>query len=199
MTATVTLNNYGLSASGSVGVADTTVSMSGYIHTDGTYLITASATVAVEGYQLASASFTLEKTATSFRFQALGDLTLGSRTLASVTVNFSTGGGFSASISITWGFTFTASLTVNSSGSFDFWTEARNLGLSAAGCSLSGSFQLHVWGADALHVNFYAGGTASVRLAGATVFSGGIQVTSAGRITVTYSTWLGNVSVTFSI
>ncbi len=199
MGATVTLNNYGLNASGSVGVAGTTVSMAGYIHTDGTYLLTASTTVALQGYQLASATFTLEKTTSNFRFQALGDLTLGSRTLASVTVNFQTDGGFSAGIAITWGYTFTATLSVSNTGSFDFTTAAQNLGLSAAGCSLSGSYSLHVWGTDALHVSFSASGTASVKLSGVTVFSGGIGVSSAGKITVTYSTWLGNVSVTFSI
>ena len=163
MGATVTVNNYGLSASGSVMVAGSTLSMSGYIHTDGTYLLTASGNITLRGYQFASASFTLEQTASRFRFEAVADLALGSRTLAGITVSFDTSGGFSAGISITWGFTFTATLSVSSTGSFDFTTSVRNLSLSAAGCSLSGSYSLHVWGADALHVSFTASGSASVK------------------------------------
>ncbi len=195
MSASVTLNNSGLYASGSVSVAGGTLSMGGYVQTNGSFLITASGTVTLHGYQFASASFTL----TPSSFDATADLTLSSHTLASAGIHFSADGSFNASVSIDWGFTFTASMAVSVSGSFDFYTSFHNLGLSHNGYGLTGSFRLHVWGTSSSNVTFNAGGTAQVKLAGATVFSGNISVSSAGKITVSCSTPFGSVSVTFTI
>lgn len=195
MAATVTLDNSGLFAQGNVSVAGSSLSMSGSIQTNGSFEITASGTVTLNGYQFASASFRL----TPSSFYATADLKLGSKTLSSVTVYFATDGSFSASIAIDWGFTFTATLNVSPDGSFAFTTAARNLNLTANGYGLTGSYSLSVSGTSSTNVSFDASGTATVKLASATVFSGGISVSSKGEITISYSTWLGTVSVTFKI
>ena len=195
MSASVTLNNTGLYASGSVSVAGGSLSMGGYIRTNGSFLITASGTVTLHGYQFASASFTL----TQSSFDATADLNLGSHTLASAAIHFSADGSFNANVSINWGYTFTASMAVSVSGSFDFTTSGHNLGLSLNGYGLTGSYQLHVWGSSSSSANFDASGTAQVKLAGVKVFSGDISVSSAGKITVSCSTPFGTVSVTFTI
>jgi hypothetical protein len=197
--ASVTLNNSGLFAQGGISVFNDTLTMSGYIQTNGTFLITASGTKTLNGYRFASASFTLEKTTTSFRFDATADLKLGEKTLSQVTVHFNTGGGFSASIAIKWGYTFTATLSVGSSGSFAFMTSAKNLNLSHKGYGLTGSYSLSVSGSSSTNVSYNASGTAKVKLSGATVFSGSISVSSAGKITVKFKKWGVTVTVTFKL
>jgi hypothetical protein len=195
MTANVTLNNSGLYAGGGVSVAGATLTMGGYILTNGSFLLTASGTVTLRGYQFASASFTL----TPSSFDATADLKLGSHTLASAGIHFSTDGSFNAAISIDWGFTFTASMAVSTSGGFDFYTAFQDLGLSHNGYGLTGSFRLHVWGTSSINASFDGRGSAQVKLSGVTVFSGSISVSSAGKITVSCSTPFGTVSVTFTI
>jgi hypothetical protein len=178
--ASVTLDSVtGLYASGSIQVPGAgSVSLSGYVLKNGYFGLSGSGSLAPGGFQLASASFSLEKDASGVNFTASGALHLGNTTLASVSVRIGSDGSFAGSGTLSWGgVTVSASLSISSGGAVSL-SASISIDATYSGYGISGtlSFSASSSGQVSAELDFKA------KVAGQTVFSGSASVSSSGKV-----------------
>ncbi|MBN1660414.1 MAG: hypothetical protein JXA93_18590, partial [Anaerolineae bacterium] len=178
--ASVTLDSAtGLYAQGAVSVPGAgSVTLSGAIQKNGYFTLTGSGSLVPGGFQLASASFSLTKSAAGTSFQANGSLYLGGATVASASLSIGADGSFSGSGSVNWGgFTISASVSMSSAGAV---TLSGSIAVDAtySGYGIEGTLSLSASssGSVSAEIDFRA------KLAGETVFSGTASVSSSGKV-----------------
>lgn len=177
LSASVTIDSAtGLYAQGSLSVPGAgSVSLAGYIQTNGYFALSGSGVLAPAGYQLLDASFTLSKDASGGRFAASGSLHLANATI-SAGVTIESDGDLWGSGSLDWG-GLHASVSLSIVGGVVSVSGSVEIDATYNGYGIIGTLAFSASGSS-----IYAELSFEAELAGYTVFSGEADVSSSGRL-----------------